>query len=274
MQKFSHMQQKNQPFWFNSSPESEFTILIAEDEAHLRHLMTNSLEKLGYTVHVAANGQEALDLFRRVEVDLVILDIVMPVLDGFDTCRAIRAQSSVPVIMLTALSRPDDIVTGFELGADDYITKPFTFREVEIRLHAIFRRIGWIENPQYFPIIAFDGFVFDDMARQAIIDDKIIPLTPIECKLLSYLMSKPAMPVDKNDLFQFAWGYEVTGGKNLVEVAMRRLRQKIEKTPSDPQFLVTVRSAGYKFMPPGEPDDGIQEASQAMSKNPWDNRLA
>ncbi|MEM7127357.1 MAG: response regulator transcription factor [Chloroflexota bacterium] len=235
---------------FKPADKSHYNILIVEDEAPLRHLLFNSLRKVGYTVFTATNGKEALSIFNREEIDLLMLDVVMPLMNGLETCQAIRSISNVPIIMLTALSRPDDIVRGFEYGADDYITKPFTFREVEIRLHAIFRRMTWIENPQLFPIIAFEGFTFDNQARQVIVNDRKISLTPIECKLLVHLMNMPHQPVDKNALFRSAWGYDINGGRNLVEVAMRRLRQKIEEDPSKPSYLVTVRSAGYKFVPP------------------------
>ncbi len=244
------MQQNYQPYWFNSTPETTFTVLVVEDDASLRRLLEHSLHKLGYEVYVAENGEMAIELFRQHEFNLLIVDIMMPGMDGFDLCAEIRKTSDLPVIMLTALNGTDDIVKGFELGADDYITKPFSFREVEIRLHAIFRRVGWIENPLQFPVIDYDGFIFDEMARLAIVDGQRIHLTPIECKLLGCLMNAPKQPINKSELFQVAWGYEVEGGRNLVEVAMRRLRQKIEPEPSKPQFLVTVRSAGYKFIPP------------------------
>lgn len=230
--------------------ETNQNILIVEDEEPLRLLLSNSLSKVGYTVFVAADGQEALDIFQEKNVNLIMLDVVMPLMSGFEICQSIRRFSDVPIIILTALSRPDDIVRGFEVGADDYITKPFTFREVGIRLHAIFRRLGWIQDPQQFPVISFEGIVFDNPSRRVTVNGKTVALTPIECKLLGHLMSMPRQPIDKNDLFRVAWGYEVSGGRNLVEVAMRRLRQKIEENPSDPQFLVTVRSTGYKFVPP------------------------
>lgn len=250
-----------QPYWFRHKETNNLHILIVEDELPLRQLLQNSLKKLGYVTFAAANGHEARRIFRSEKIDLIILDVVMPMMNGFETCKHIRTHSDVPIIMLTALSRPDDIVRGFELGADDYITKPFTFREVEVRLQAIFRRVGWIEQPQQFPVVAFDGFVFDDMARQVIVQGKSIPLTPIECKLLGCLMSTPNCPIDKNELFRIAWGYDVSGGRNLVEVAIRRLRQKIEADPSDPGYLVTVRSAGYKFIPPKSGDETTERLS-------------
>lgn len=250
MYNFGIMQQSYQPYWFNSTPETTFSVLVVEDDASLRHLLEYSLRKLGYEVYSAENGEVALELFRQREFHLLIIDIIMPVMDGFALCTEIRKISDLPVIMLTALNDTDDVVKGFQLGADDYITKPFSFREVEIRLHAIFRRVGWIENPLQFPVIDYEGFVFDEMARLAIVEDNRIPLTPIECKLLGCLMNAPNQPISKNELFRIAWGYEVAGGRNLVEVAMRRLRQKIELDSSDPKFLITVRSAGYKFVPP------------------------
>lgn len=250
MYNFGMMQQNYQPYWFNSTSETTFAVLVVEDDASLRHLLEHSLDKLGYKVYSAENGQIALDLFAKHQIHLIIADVVMPIMDGFDLCTEIRKFSDLPVIMLTALNGTDDIVKGFEIGADDYITKPFSFREVEIRLHAIFRRVGWIEHPLQFPVIDYDGFIFDEMARLAIVGDTNIHLTPIECKILGCLMNSPNQPINKSELFRIAWGYEVAGGRNLVEVAIRRLRQKIEPTPSEPEYLQTVRSAGYKFVPP------------------------
>jgi len=198
-------------------------------------------------VTLASNGQEALDLFSRYDFSLVLLDVMMPGMDGFATCVELRKRSNVPVVMLTALNRPDDIVHGFGLGADDYITKPFTFREVEARLQAIMRRMSWMESQLDLQVLAFHDIVLNDEIHEVRVRGDIVHLTPIEYQLLRYLMSMPDKPVSKQDLFRNVWGYDMAGGTNLVEVAVRRLREKIEKDASSPEYLLTVRGAGYKF---------------------------
>ena len=171
----------------------------------------------------------------------------MPGMDGFATCVELSKRSNVPVVMLTALNRPDDIVHGFGLGADDYITKPFTFREVEARLQAIMRRMSWMESQLDLQVLAFHDIVLNDEIHEVRVRGDIVHLTPIEYQLLRYLMSMPDKPVSKQDLFRNVWGYDMAGGTNLVEVAVRRLREKIEKDASSPEYLLTVRGAGYKF---------------------------
>ncbi len=227
--------------------QREIRVLVVEDEEPLRELLRISLVKAGYRVITANNGQEALELFNHNPADLVLMDVMMPIMDGFTACVELRKRSDVPIVMLSALNRPDDIVYGFSLGADDYICKPFTFREVEARLQAIVRRIAWINERPDFQVMAFNDVVMDDDLHEVRVRDKVVHLTPTEYQLLRHLMSLPDRPVSKDELFQHVWGYSVAGGTNLVEVAMRRLREKIEEDPSQPSFLLTVRGAGYKF---------------------------
>ncbi|MDQ3249328.1 MAG: response regulator transcription factor [Chloroflexota bacterium] len=227
--------------------QREVRILVVDDEEPLRDLLRISLQKAGYKVVVARNGQEALDMFTRTQVDLVLMDVMMPDMDGFEVCMELRKRSDVPVVMLTALNRPDDIVHGFNLGADDYISKPFTFREVEVRIQAILRRISWINERPEFQIISYNGVLLNDELHEVKVRGDVVHLTPTEYQLLRHLMSMPDRPVSKEDLFQTVWGYDLAGGTNLVEVAVRRLREKIEQDPSQPNYLLTVRGAGYKF---------------------------
>jgi DNA-binding response OmpR family regulator len=226
-------------------------ILLAEDEVPLRNLIQLSLETTGHTVHPVSDGLEALDKFSQTTVDLVILDIMMPRLDGFRVCESIRRRSDVPIVMLTALGSVDDVVHGFELGADDYITKPFAFKEVEARIQAILRRIDRARNPTATQIIEIGDVMVDANTHQVTVRGRAIHLTPIEFQLLYYLMSRVGQPISKEQLFHEVWGYDVIGGTNLVEVGVRRLREKIEPDPSDPIFLITVRGRGYKFISPG-----------------------
>lgn len=227
--------------------QREIRVLVVEDEEPLRELLHVSLQKSGYTVTTSRDGRDALRLFDEQHFDLVLVDVMVPELDGFTLCVELRQRSDVPVVMLSALNRPDDIVYGFSVGADDYICKPFTFREIEVRLQAILRRVNWASEKVESRVMAFDDIVLNDEMHQVKVRDKVVHLTPTEYQLLRHLMSVPDRPVSKNDLFQTVWGYDLAGGTNLVEVAVRRLREKIEVNPSEPVYLVTVRGAGYKF---------------------------
>ncbi|MEZ4861895.1 MAG: response regulator transcription factor [Caldilineaceae bacterium] len=230
-----------------TTPQREIRILVVEDEAPLRELLQISLQKSGYEVITARDGISALELFDTHAIDLVLLDVMIPELDGFKVCAKLREHSDVPVVMLSALNRPDDIVYGFKMGADDYICKPFTFREIEVRIQAILRRVSWNTERTESRVMAFNEITLNDELHQVKVRDKIVHLTPTEYQLLRHLMGVPDRPVSKNDLFQTVWGYDLAGGTNLVEVAVRRLREKIEDNPSEPVYLVTVRGAGYKF---------------------------
>jgi len=236
-------------------PPGSVTVLVVDDEDALCTLLQISLQRQGYRVVIAHNGREALDVVANRKVDLVLLDVMMPEMDGFTTCIELRKRTDVPVVLLTALNRPDDIVHGFSLGADDYITKPFTFKEVEVRLQAILRRMNWNQErvTQQQVITVQDVMVNDDVHEVTVRGDSV-HLTPIEYQLLRTLMNSPDKPVSKEDLFQSVWGYNMAGGTNLVEVAMRRLREKVELDPSNPIYLLTVRGVGYKFSTQGISD--------------------
>ncbi len=228
-------------------PTGNISVLVVDDEEPLRNLLQMSLQRQGYVVTVARNGREALDMVSTRKIDLVLLDVMMPEMDGFAACTEIRKRSDIPIVMLTALNRPDDIVHGFNLGADDYITKPFTFREIEVRLQAILRRVYWSQERAERSILVGNEIMLDDDKHEVIVRGEVVHLTPIEYQLLRYLMTQADRPVSKDMLFQQVWGYDLAGGTNLVEVAMRRLREKIERDPSQTVYLLTVRGAGYKF---------------------------
>lgn len=231
---------------FSITPET-IRILVVDDEEPFRNLLKMSLARVGYQVQTARTGREAVEELRRNEYDLILLDIMMPEMDGLEACAEIRKTSDVPIVMLTALSRPDDVVMGFNSGADDYIGKPFTFREVEMRLQAILRRMAWIEGKANFEVIVRRDIELNDGEQTVTVRGEETHLTPIEYRLLRELMLNADRPVHKNELFERVWGYSVAGGTNPVEVAVRRLREKIETDPSLPSYLVTVRGAGYKF---------------------------
>lgn len=222
-------------------------ILIVEDEEFLRNLLYVSLEREGFAVVAVRDGVEALENFAKKQFDLVLLDVLMPRKDGFAVCAEIRKRSDVPIVLLTALNSPDDVVQGFELGADDFISKPFTFREINARIQAILRRIGWSRERRTFLIMRYGDVEINDEEHLVVVRGAKVHLTPIEYQLLHYLMRNVNRPISKDRLFHEVWGYDFTGGTNLVEVAMRRLREKIEANPSAPEYLLTVRGAGYKF---------------------------
>ncbi len=224
-------------------------ILVAEDDAALRNLLRMSLSSLGYRVIAVEDGEQALDAFLNHLPDLVILDIMMPKRNGLEVLQEIRRRSDVPVIMLTALGRPDDVVKGLYMGADDYIPKPFTFKEVEARVRAALRRARWAKEQRSPGILQGCGVWLDAAAREVRVDGEPVHLTRIEFDLLYYLMSRQGQAVDKATLFREVWGYDYQGESNLVEVAIRRLRMKIEADPTQPRRIVTVRGVGYKFCP-------------------------
>ncbi|NOX62069.1 MAG: response regulator transcription factor [Chloroflexi bacterium] len=232
---------------FNSKPKAR--ILIAEDESALRNLLEMSLSAEGYEIIAAEDGREALELFKRDhDLDMVVLDIMMPRMDGFEVLEEIRKVSDIPVVMLTALGSADDIIKGFNMGADDYITKPFVFREVAARIEAILRRVAWMKQPPAAPTELDEGQIKMNLrTHEVIVRGAPCQLSPIEYNLLKYLMSHKGETVDKKQLFREVWGYEFEGSTNLVEVAVRRLREKIEMNPSEPEHLHTVRGAGYIF---------------------------
>lgn len=238
----------------NAVTRTTVHILVVEDERAIQKMLKLSLERTGHQVSLARTGGEALRMVRHEPIELVLLDILLPDMSGFDVCRDIRRFSDVPVVMLTALNRTEDIVQGFSLGADDYITKPFSLREVQGRIDAILRRIRWIEARPLSDQYQLNGIMLNERMQTVNVRGKDIHLTPIEFRLLRYLIHRPDRPISKEELFSEVWGYELVGGTNLVEVAIRRLRSKIEEDPSKPALIVTVHTVGYKFI--GHPAAG------------------
>lgn len=227
--------------------EAKRKILVAEDERPLRRTIVSSLTSAGYEVHGVADGEQAIQFLDESDVDIVILDVMMPKLDGFQVCQWLRTHSELPVVLLTSLDATEDIVKGFECGADDYITKPFTFDELRARIEAILRRVRSIEKPR-LPVVSIGQMHIDTITRMVTRDGIEIHLTPMEFELLYFLMTHSGQAVSKELLFRRVWGYDFVGGTNLVEVAVRRLREKIEPTPSHPTYIQTVRGIGYRFI--------------------------
>jgi DNA-binding response OmpR family regulator len=234
------------------SSRGKVHVLVVDDEKMIRSLLKMSLQRMGYEVTTADDGAEALELFQTQSFDLILLDILMPNVDGFTVCSELRRVSDVPIVMLTALNRPDDIVRGLELGADNYITKPFTFKEVEARIRAILRRTTNKIEAEPVQVLEHGDVRLDGGMRAATVGGNLVELTRTEYQLLHYLMSHVDLPVSKEDLLERVWGYEAADtNSNIVELAIRRLRKKLEDDASQPSRLVTVRGVGYKFSPKG-----------------------
>ena len=250
---FTHREVREQsksdsdPVSGNIEQNQKINILVADDEEMMLQLLSMSLQRLGYNVVTAQNGLEAVELFDQHTFDLVLLDVLMPSMDGFAACTEIRKRSDVPVVMLTALSRPDDIVRGLETGADNYIVKPFTFKEVEAKLRAILRRTNFQNNQYVFQIIERGDIRLNSEIHQVTVGGHAVELTGTEFQLLHFLMTHADQTVSKDELLEAVWGYDSTDGSNLVEVAISRLRKKIETDPSRPDRLLTVRGIGYRF---------------------------
>ncbi len=226
-------------------------ILIVDDDPKFVELLRVALERADYAIVTATNGLQGEKAFRSNPVDLIMLDVMMPQRDGFEMLRDVRAISSVPIIMLTALSDTDNVVKGLELGADDYITKPFELKEVLARVSAALSRVERIKTTDKATRVIALGEVSLDLDRGvARMRDTEVPLTPIELELLHYMMMHAGRLLERETLLRDVWGYDYFGKTNLVDVAIRRLREKIEADPSNPVYLLTVRGQGYRFAQP------------------------
>ena len=233
--------------------EQQKRVLIVDDDPNLLELLRVALERSGYGVSTALNGIEGEKVFRANPVHLVILDVMMPHRDGFTLCRDLRTISTVPIIMLTARQEVEDIVKGLELGADDYITKPFNLREVVARVAAVLSRVDRHREGDPPSRVKSIGDVSLDLDRGiAKVRGQEVSLTPIELELLYYLMMNAGRLLEREALLRDVWGYDYFGKTNLVDVAMRRLREKVETDPSQPVYLLTVRGQGYRFAAPSE----------------------
>lgn len=228
--------------------ELQGTIMIAEDDHGIRNLFQMGLERRGYRVFAARDGVEAIEMFRRYGADLLVLDVMMPRLDGFSTCRAIRAFSNVPIIVCTVLNQPDDIENGLSIsGADDYIVKPFSFDVLDARIQALLRRVSWGQDPPSLSLLALDGIELNAETREVKMVDKTILLSPTENRLLHYLMSHPHQIIAQETLMAHVWGYQPVGKKLILHTNISRLRQKIEDDPAHPRLIETVAHFGYRF---------------------------
>ena len=222
------------------------SVLVVEDDRNIAELLQMYLEKEGYAVTVAADGGQGLSAFRAGKPDLVLLDVMMPVMDGWAVCRAIRAESTTPVIMLTAKGETDDKVAGLKQGADDYITKPFEMKEVLARIEAVLRRTSGVTAEKKARRLTFDKLVIDMDSFELIVDGKKVDTPPKEMELLFYLASSPNRVYTRNQLLDEVWGFDYFGDSRTVDVHVKRLREKLEGIEAG-WSLKTVWGVGYKF---------------------------
>lgn len=223
-------------------------ILLVEDERILAKALKFNLEKEGFCVVVASDGEEALALVSGDEPDLILLDLMLPKIDGYEVCRRIRRDSDLPIIMLTALGEDTDKISGLELGADDYLTKPFNTRELVARIRAVLRRAVQQTTITGDPKILQRGDLrIDLISHQVSVKGKPVPLTAREYALLSFLASNPGKIYSREQLIKELWGLAYEAEARTVDVHIRHLREKIEENPAEPDLILTVWGAGYKF---------------------------
>ena len=221
------------------------TILVADDKANIRNLVRDYLEAEEFRVVIAANGREALYAARAEKPDLILLDIMMPEMSGYDFIKTYRKESETPIILLTAKLDETDKVLGLELGADDYVTKPFGMKELTARIHAVLRRA--LRTPLEPDTLKIGSISLDKDSRTVTVDDEPASLTPSEFDLLYVLMSAPGKVFSRSDLLLKLQGTTFEGVERTVDVHIRNLRTKIEQDPSNPQYIQTVFGVGYKF---------------------------
>ncbi len=231
------------------APRDARRILVVDDEARMIGFIRMNLELEGFQVLEASNGLEALEIIRTNLPDLVILDVMMPELDGFETLRILREFSSIPVIMLTAKGEEDDRVYGLELGADDYISKPFSPRELSSRVRAVLRRVETpTSSPEKAVLKIDDRLSIDFNTREVIVAGQRIKLRPTEYRLLYHLVENAGWTVTHEQLLAKVWGYEYRDEAHYVRLYVNYLREKIEEDPSNPKYILTERGVGYRFV--------------------------
>lgn len=228
-------------------------ILVVEDEPALQDTLTYNLTRQGYSVEAAGDGQAALDAARKLTPDLVVLDIMLPILDGFEVCRILRQETNIPILMLTARDDEIDRVIGLEMGADDYLTKPFSMREFLARVKALLRRrrLDFSEADERTEpskdLLVFKDLTIDLARREVRLDEQPITLKPKEYELLLFLARHHRQVLSRELILERVWGWDFSGGSRTVDVHVRWLREKLEVDPAQPIRIITVRGAGYRF---------------------------
>jgi len=227
-------------------------ILIVEDEVVLQETLAYNLKHQGYSVETAGNGQDAIDKARNIKPDLIMLDIMLPGMDGFEICRILRKEMNTPILMLTARDDEIDRVVGLEVGADDYLTKPFSMRELIARVKALLRRVrimkdtSLLENDAH-KIYSFKDLEIDETRKEATLNGEPLHLKPKEFDLLLFFAHHQSQALSRELILEKVWGWEYFGDSRTVDVHVRWLRERIEKDPAHPNRIITVRSTGYRF---------------------------
>jgi DNA-binding response OmpR family regulator len=224
-------------------------ILVVDDEPNIREVVELYLRRDGHTVVAAADGEEALRLYQQTEPDLVVLDLMLPKVSGLEVCRRIQASERVPVVMLTARGEEEDRIVGLGIGADDYVVKPFSPRELAARVEAVLRRVNEARaGSGDEKSMVFGDLRIDPGAREVTIRDAPVTLTAREFDLLHHMASHPKRVFTRDHLMETVWGYAFAGDTSTVTVHIRRLREKIEPDPARPRYLQTVWGVGYRFV--------------------------
>ncbi len=234
---------------WTEAPLAQKRILVVDDESSIRDVLTRYLEREGYRVDVAADGPGALQATTQMSPDLIVLDLMLPGLDGLEVCHRLRAQSMVPIIMLTARDEEADKVRGFTTGADDYITKPFSPAELVLRVKAVLRRVDAAAMPAQTPgtVLRFERLSISPAFRRVELAGRAVDLSAREFDLLLFLASHPGQVFTRNQLLQQVWDYDYYGDSSTVTVHISRLREKLEPDPTHPSYIKTVWGVGYKF---------------------------
>ncbi len=230
-------------------------ILVVEDELVLRETLEYNLNKQGYTVLSAGDGDRAVEIAREESPDLILLDIMLPGIDGFEVCRVLRQEMNVPIVMLTARGDEVDKVVGLEVGADDYLTKPFSMRELLARVKAQLRRVRLFREEYALEdadaardnVVKSGNLAIDVERREVEMNDELLALKPKEYELLTYFVQHSGRVLSRDQLLQEVWGWDYSGGSRTVDVHVRWLREKIETDPANPTRIITIRGAGYRF---------------------------
>ncbi len=230
-------------------------ILVVDDEISLQETLAYNLKKQGYDVETTGDGAEAIEMAREIEPDLIILDVMLPGLDGFEICRILRREMTTPVLMLTARDDEIDRVVGLEVGADDYLAKPFSMRELIARVKAMLRRVrldqeSISQKETVKPksgIMMFDNLRIDMTRREITLNDEVVPFKPKEYELLTFFAQHQGQVLSRELILERVWGWDFIGDSRTVDVHVRWLREKIEVDPANPGRIITVRGAGYRF---------------------------
>lgn len=225
-------------------------VLVVDDEANLRHTLGYALRQEGYEVLTAENGEDGLATFRSAKPELVILDVMLPRIDGFEVCRRIRRESDVPILMLTARDTELDKVVGLEIGADDYLAKPFSMRELVARVRAMLRRARHASESEATDVIALGGLQVDVPKHRVSADGVDIGLKPREFDLLAFLMTHPGQVFNRDQILERVWGFDYAGDARTVDTHVKTLREKLGDDADRPRWVETVRGVGYRFKEP------------------------